>query len=475
MPKLPKTRIVCTMGPACDQVPLLKEMILSGMNVARLNMAHGDLDEQRQRIQKVRQAERETGRPVAVLLDIKGPEVRIGKLKESSYLLETGNRLTLTTELIEGDAQRIAVNYADLTRDLQPGARILLDDGLIELSVESIEGTEIHTRILNGGLIKPRKGVNLPGTHTSLPGVTERDVEHIRFGVEEGVDIVAASFVRKAEDVLEIRRLLEELGAGHVQIISKIENQEGVDELEAILEASDGLMVARGDLGVEVPVEEVPHIQKQMIHKCNLAGKPVITATHMLDSMQSNPRPTRAEASDVANAVLDGSDAIMLSGETAAGKYPLESVRTMASIASRMEDSQDYRELFVKNAALQRTNITEAISQSVVRSSLELEAKAIVTPTESGFTARMVSKYRPSAPIVAVAPNEHILRRLSLVWGVTPILGSTVQTTDEMFESAIASGKRTGIVESGDLVIVSAGVPIGKSGSTNLIKIMHAE
>ncbi|WP_159887234.1 pyruvate kinase [Paenibacillus puerhi] len=475
MSKLPKTRIVCTMGPACDNVPMLKEMILSGMNVARLNMAHGDLDEQRQRIVKVREAERETGKPVAVLLDIKGPEVRIGKLKESSYLLETGKRLTLTTELIEGDGERIAVNYAELTRDVSPGSRILLDDGLIELRVEAIEGTEIHTRILNGGVIKPRKGVNLPGTRTSLPGVTARDVEHIRFGVEEGVDIVAASFVRKAEDVLEIRRLLEELGAGHVQIISKIENQEGVDELDAILEASDGLMVARGDLGVEVPVEEVPHIQKQMIQKCNLAGKPVITATHMLDSMQSNPRPTRAEASDVANAVLDGSDAIMLSGETAAGKYPLESVRTMASIASRMEESLDYRELFVRTAALQQTNITEAISQAVVSSALELQAKAIVTPTESGFTARMVAKYRPNAPIIAVAPNEHMLRRLSLVWGVTPILGGSVRTTDEMFESAIASGKATGIVESGDLVIVSAGVPIGKSGSTNLIKIMHAK
>ncbi|MED4603672.1 pyruvate kinase [Paenibacillus validus] len=472
---MPKTKIVCTMGPACDHVPMLKQMIEAGMNVARLNMAHGDLDEQRGRIAKVRQAERETGKPVAILLDIKGPEIRIGKLKDSSYMLETGGRLTLTTEPIEGDARRIAVNYAELTKDVGPGSRILLDDGLIELNVESVEGTEIHTRIMNGGVIKPRKGVNLPGTHTSLPGVTDRDIEHIRFGVEEGVDIIAASFVRKAEDVLEIRRLLEEQGAGHIQIISKIENEEGVSELDAILAVSDGLMVARGDLGVEVPVEDVPHIQKMMIQKCNIAGKPVITATHMLDSMQSNPRPTRAEASDVANAVLDGTDAIMLSGETAAGKYPLESVRTMASIAQRMEASIDYREQFIKRTALHRTDVTEVISQAVVSSSLELDAKAIITPTESGFTARMVSKYRPKAPIVAVAPNEQILRRLSLVWGVTPVQGYEVASTDEMFESAIRHGKQSGVVQPDELVIVSAGVPIGKSGSTNLIKIMHAE
>ncbi|WP_281890289.1 pyruvate kinase [Paenibacillus sp. YYML68] len=472
---MPRTKIVCTMGPACDQVPLLKDMIKAGMNVARLNMAHGDLDEQRARIEKVRQAERETGMPVAILLDIKGPEVRIGKLKDSSYMLETGEVLTLTTEQIEGDGKRIAVNYPELTNDVKPGSRILLDDGLIELKVESVEGTEIHTRIMNGGLIKPRKGVNLPGTHTSLPGVTARDVEHIRFGVEEGVDIVAASFVRKAADVLEIRSLLEELGAGHVQIISKIENQEGVDELDAILEASDGLMVARGDLGVEVPVEEVPLLQKMMIQKCNLAGKPVITATHMLDSMQMNPRPTRAESSDVANAVLDGSDAIMLSGETAAGKYPLESVQTMAAIAARTEASIDFVERFTSRAQLHKTNITEVISRSVVSASLELAAKAIVTPTMSGFTARMVSKYRPKAPIIAAAPDEQMVRRLCLVWGVTPVQAETVSTMDEMLASALVSGKKAGLVDSGDLVIVSAGVPVGKAGSTNLIKIVQAE
>lgn len=469
-----KTKIVCTMGPACDSVPVLKEMIRAGMNVARLNMAHGDLDEQRARIVKVRQAAAELDAPVSILVDIKGPEVRIGKLKEGSYMLKEGDTLTLTTETIEGDANRISVNYPGLAGDLQPGNTVLIDDGLIELKVESVEGTEIRCRIVNGGVVKPRKGVNLPGVRTSLPGVTERDVEHIRFAVEEDLDIVAMSFVRRAEDVLEVRELLESQGAGHVQIISKIENEEGVDALDAILEASDGLMVARGDLGVEIPVEDVPIIQKQMIRKCNQAGKPVITATHMLDSMQTNPRPTRAESSDVANAVLDGSDCIMLSGETAAGKYPVEAVRTMAQIAERTEAILPYREQFMRRMAEVKPSITEVISQSVVGASLELEAKAILAPTESGFTARMISKYRPRTPIVAIAPNERILRRLSMVWGVTPVLGASAPSTDVMFELALENGKKTGLVEESDLVIVSAGVPAGKTGSTNLIKIMHA-
>lgn len=449
-------------------------MIRAGMNVARLNMAHGDLDEQRARIVKVRQAAAELDAPVSILVDIKGPEVRIGKLKEGSYMLKEGDTLTLTTETIEGDANRISVNYPGLAGDLQQGNTVLIDDGLIELKVELVEGTEIRCRIVNGGVVKPRKGVNLPGVRTSLPGVTERDVEHIRFAVEEDLDIVAMSFVRRAEDVLEVRELLESQGAGHVQIISKIENEEGVDALDAILEASDGLMVARGDLGVEIPVEDVPIIQKQMIRKCNQAGKPVITATHMLDSMQTNPRPTRAESSDVANAVLDGSDCIMLSGETAAGKYPVEAVRTMAQIAERTEAILPYREQFMRRMAEVKPSITEVISQSVVGASLELEAKAILAPTESGFTARMISKYRPRTPIVAIAPNERILRRLSMVWGVTPVLGASAPSTDVMFELALENGKKTGLVEESDLVIVSAGVPAGKTGSTNLIKIMHA-
>ncbi|NOU96297.1 pyruvate kinase [Paenibacillus sp. LMG 31456] len=470
---LPKTKIMCTMGPACDSVDMLKELIRAGMNSARMNMAHGDLEDHKGRIQRVRQAAQELGATVSILLDIKGPEIRTGLLEQPSYELRTGELLTLTTEQIQGTAERISVSYKELTQDIEPGSRILIDDGLIELIVEAVEGTEIRCRIINGGIIKSRKGVNLPGVRTSLPGVTERDVQHILFGIEQDVDIIAASFVRKASDIVEIRRLLDEGQASHIQIISKIENQEGVENLDDILEVSDGLMVARGDLGVEIPIEDVPIIQKQMIQKGNAAGKPIITATHMLDSMQYNPRPTRAEASDVANAVYDGTDVLMLSGETAAGKYPLESVKTMAAIAANIESTLCYKEMLQKKAAVQKNNITEVISQAAVSSSLDLGAIAIITPTVSGFTPRMVSKYRPKAPIIAVTPDERVQRRLSLFWGVIPIKGVSVQSTDEMFESAIQSALTSGLVKPGDLAVVSAGVPVGQSGSTNLIKIQH--
>jgi pyruvate kinase len=470
---LRKTKIMCTMGPACDSVDMLKELIKAGMNAARMNLAHGDLEDHKGRIERVRQAARELGTPVSILLDIKGPEIRTGLLEKSSYELRAGDTLTLTTEQIQGTAERISVSYKELTQDIGVGSRILIDDGLIELNVEAVEGTEIHCRIINGGVIKSRKGINLPGVRTSLPGVTERDVQHILFGIEQDIDIIAASFVRKAADVLEIRRILEEKNAAHIQIISKIENQEGVENLDEILEASDGLMVARGDLGVEIPIEDVPIIQKQMIQKGNAAGKPVITATHMLDSMQVNPRPTRAEASDVANAVYDGTDVLMLSGETAAGKYPLESVRTMAAIAANIEATLSYRDNLQKKAEQQKNNITEVISQAAVSSSLDLNAAAIITPTVSGFTSRMVSKYRPNAPIVAVTWDERVQRRLSLFWGVYPVKGEPVQSTDQMFESAIQSALECGLVKQNDLVVVSAGVPVGQSGSTNLIKIQH--
>jgi pyruvate kinase len=468
-----KTKIMCTMGPACDSVEMLKELIRAGMNAARLNLAHGDLEDHKGRIDRIRQAAHELNAPISILLDIKGPEIRTGLLQDPSYELKTNDTITLTTEQVQGTANRISISYPEMTRDVCPGSSILIDDGLIELRVETIEGTEIHCRIVNGGIIKSRKGVNLPGIHTSLPGVTERDVKHILFGIEQDIDIIAASFVRKASDILEIRRLLEENGASHIQIISKIENQEGVDNLDAILEVSDGLMVARGDLGVEIPVEDVPIIQKQMIQKGNAVGKPVITATHMLDSMQVNPRPTRAEASDVANAVYDGTDVLMLSGETAAGKYPLEAVRMMSAIALNIEEVLPYQDMLRKKAAEQKATITEVISQSAVSSSLDLQAKAIITPTESGFTARMVAKYRPQAPIIAVTTSERVQRRLSLCWGVIPVKGYSVTSTDEMFESAIQSALKSGIVASGDLVVVSAGVPVGQSGSTNLIKIQH--
>lgn len=468
-----KTKIVCTIGPSSESLENTKKLIQAGMNVARLNFSHGDFEEHGNRIKNIKQANAELGTNVAVLLDTKGPEIRLGKLKEEPIELNQDDAITLTTEEILGDRTRIPVTYSNLPNDVSIGSTILIDDGLIGLTVESIEGTEIHCRIVNGGQIKSKKGVNVPGVNISLPGITEKDANDIIFGIEQGIDFIAASFVRKASDVLEIRELLEKHNAGHIQIISKIENQQGVDNLDEILEASDGLMVARGDLGVEIPAEEVPLVQKQMIEKCNRVGKPVITATQMLDSMQRNPRPTRAEASDVANAIFDGTDAIMLSGETAAGKYPVESVQTMARIAVRTEAALEYQEMFTKQANAQQTSVTEAISQSVAKSALDLEVKAILTSTESGYTARMIAKYRPKAPIIAVTPDPKVIHRLALTWGVKPVQGKAAETTDEMFEIAVQGGIESGEIKLGDTVIITAGVPVGRSGTTNLIKIHH--
>ncbi len=468
-----KTKIVCTIGPASESLENTKKLIQAGMNVARLNFSHGDYEEHGNRIKAIRQASQELGKTVAILLDTKGPEIRLGKLKEEPIELVQGEDITLTTEEILGDIKRIPITYKELPNDVHVGSTILIDDGLIGLTVTGIEGTEIHCRIVNSGQIKSKKGVNVPGVAISMPGITEKDASDIRFGIEQNVDFIAASFVRRASDVLEIRELLERHGGQHIQIISKIENQQGVDNLDEILEVSDGLMVARGDLGVEIPAEEVPLVQKQMIEKCNRVGKPVITATQMLDSMQRNPRPTRAEASDVANAIFDGTDAIMLSGETAAGKYPMESVQTMAAIAVRAESALHYREIFQKQAQAQQTSVTEAISQAVANSSLDLDANAIVTSTESGYTARMVSKYRPKAPIVAVTPDEQVVRRLQLVWGVVPVQGTLAGSTDEMFDIAVAGALKSGHVRLGDTVVITAGVPVGRSGTTNLIKIHH--
>ncbi|MBP1993258.1 pyruvate kinase [Paenibacillus eucommiae] len=468
-----KTKIVCTIGPASESLENLKRLLEAGMNVARLNFSHGDYQEHGARITNIRQACEETGKIAAILLDTKGPEIRTGKLKEEPIELVQDKHIILTTEEILGDAERISVTYPELPRDVQIGSTILVDDGLIGLLVVGISGSEIECRVVNGGLLKSKKGVNVPGVKIKLPGITEKDANDIIFGIEQGVDFIAASFVRKASDVMEIRELLERYGASHIQIISKIENQEGVENLDEILEVSDGLMVARGDLGVEIPAEDVPIVQKNMIKKCNIVGKPVITATMMLDSMQRNPRPTRAEASDVANAVFDGTDAVMLSGETAAGKYPVESVLTMARIALRAEDALEYREIFVRTAQAQQTTVTEAISQAVANSALELGAKAILTATESGYTARMVSKYRPRSPIVAVTPNEHVIRHLSLVWGVIPVKGVEAKTTDELFELAVETSIKSGLVTLGDIVIITAGVPVGRSGTTNLIKVHH--
>ncbi|WP_410771218.1 pyruvate kinase [Fontibacillus sp. BL9] len=470
-----RTKIICTLGPACDRPETLKEMIQAGMTVGRLNMAHGEPEEHARRIAGVRQAARELDTFIPIMMDIKGPEVRIGKLKEAFCQLISGEELVLTTEEVEGDCTRISVNYPEMPRVVHENDRILIDDGLVELRVISATDKEIRCRIISGGTLKPRKGVNLPGIKTTLPGVTERDIRHIGFGLEHDIEMIAVSFVRKGDDIREVRRILEGRGAGHVQIISKIENEEGIEHLDDILEASDGIMVARGDLGVEVPVENVPMMQKEMIDKCNLAGKPVIVATHMLESMQVNPRPTRAEVSDVYNAVMQGADVVMLSGESAAGKYPVQSVQTMARVAHQAEETIDYREQFDRKRAQHATDITEVISQSAVSAALELDARAIITSTESGFTARMVSKYRPKAPILAITHDRHVLSKVCLLSGVFPFQGESVSTTDEMFESAIQTALKTGYVTPGDTVVLSAGLPLGQAGTTNLIQIQQVK
>lgn len=468
-----KTKIVCTIGPASESQEMLEKLIEAGMNVMRLNFSHGDFEEHGNRIINVRKACAKLNKTIAILLDTKGPEIRTGKLAVEPIELVTDEKIILTTEEILGDKDRISVTYDRLPMDVEVGSTILIDDGLIGLTVEKVEGTEIYCTIANGGTIKSKKGVNVPGVKISLPGITEKDANDIIFGIEQGIDFIAASFVRKASDVLEIRELLEKHNATHIQIISKIENQEGVDNLDEIIEVSDGIMVARGDLGVEIPAEEVPLVQKTIIKKCNLVGKPVITATQMLDSMQRNPRPTRAEANDVANAIFDGTDAVMLSGESAAGKYPTEAVKTMARIAERTEEALENKEIYLKQVKAQQISVTEAISQAVANSALELNAKAIVTMTESGYTARMVSKYRPSAPIIAVTSSEAMMRRLILVWGVVPVKGEIGQTTDDLIEKALDASRKQGLVSLGDLVIVAAGIPVGKSGATNLIKVHH--
>lgn len=468
-----KTKIVCTIGPASESVEKLTQLIEAGMNVARLNFSHGDFQEHGQRIQNIREAAEKTGKTVAILLDTKGPEIRTNNMLEGAIELRAGENIIISMNEVEGTAEKFSVTYAGLIEDVHTGSKILLDDGLIGLEVTKIDkaNSEIHTKILNSGTLKNKKGVNVPGVSVNLPGITEKDAQDIIFGIEQGVDFIAASFVRRASDVLEIRQLLEEHNASYINIIPKIENQEGVDNIDEILEISDGLMVARGDLGVEIPAEEVPLVQKKLIKECNAQGKPVITATQMLDSMQRNPRPTRAEASDVANAIFDGTDAIMLSGETAAGSYPVEAVQTMHNIASRAESALDHKEILSNRSKDNEHNITDAIGQSVAHTALNLDVNAIITPTESGHTARMISKYRPKAPIVAVTSNDYVSRRLSLTWGVYPQIGQKASTTDDMLDIAVEESVNSGIVASGDLVVITAGVPVGEAGTTNLMKI----
>lgn len=466
-----KTKIVCTLGPATNDKETIKKVVESGMNVARMNFSHGDHDEHKHRIDLVKEAEKETGKTVGLMLDTKGPEIRTGEMKGDKIQLEENNELLISKEDVEGTTEKISVSYKELAQDMEVGNRILIDDGLIELEVTEIDGDDVLTRVVNGGELGSRKGVNLPGVKVSLPALTEKDISDIRFGVEQGIHFIAASFVRKAKDVIEIRKILEESGNEDIFIIAKIENQEGVENLDAILEVADGIMVARGDLGVEIPAEKVPIVQKMMIRKCNEASKPVITATQMLDSMIRNPRPTRAEASDVANAIFDGTDATMLSGESAAGKYPIESVETMAQIAREVENSESYKEKFAGKYEFAAESVTAAISLATCQTSEELGAEAIITSTGSGLTARTVSKFRPQTPIIAVTPNKRVMHQLAMSWGISPLLAARSSTTDEMMDNAISTALDHDLIEEGDLVTITAGTPVGISGTTNLIKV----
>jgi pyruvate kinase len=468
---LRRSKIVCTIGPASDHPDMLKKMILAGMNVARLNFSHGTHEEHGRRAAAVRRAAAEVGANVAIMLDTKGPEIRIGHFKDEPVFLTGNATVTLTTDEIEGDSQRIPVTYKGLPGDVKEGDAILIADGLIKLEVLSTTATEVMCRVVNGGKLTSQKGINLPGIKVNLPAVTQKDIQDITFGVEQGFDFIAASFIRRASDVLAIRQVLEELGS-NINIISKIESRQAVNNLDEIISVSDGIMVARGDLGVEIPVEEVPLVQKDIIKRCNLLGKPVVTATQMLDSMINNPRPTRAEASDVANAIFDGTDAIMLSGETAAGKYPLESVVMMARIAERAETSLRYEDVLAKKSSpLPQHTVTDAISFATCSSAHYLGAAAIITTTASGHTAKMVAKYRPATPIIAVTPNEDVMRKLALTWGVKPLLTTHKNSTDEMMEVAVEAALRAGLVKGGDLIIFTAGVPAGVQGTTNLLRV----
>lgn len=466
-----KTKIVCTLGPATNDVEIMKQLIQNGMDAARINFSHGTYETHAETIAKLKQAREELNAPIPLILDTKGPEIRVKTFKEDKVRLEEDATFTLTTREVEGDVNIVSVTYADLPKDVHRGSRILIDDGLIELKVEDITETDVVCKVINGGVVKSRKGVNLPGVEVNLPSLMEKDIEDLKFGVENGFDIVAASFIRSAEDVLKIRRVLEENGGGQMHIISKIENQQGVENIDKILEASDGIMVARGDLGVEIPPEEVPLVQKILIAKANRIGKPVITATQMLESMVHSPRPTRAEANDVANAIFDGSDAIMLSGETAAGAYPLEAAATMARIALKAESAVDYAAKLANTTEPARVNITNAISMAACATAAELKTAAITTVTKSGFTARMISRYRPACPLIASTSDETVWRQMNLIWGCKPMLYTGELPRGGVFDTALEIAVKSGLLKNGDTVVSALGMPLGFSGATNTLRV----
>ncbi len=467
---LRKTKIICTLGPAVDNEDMIRALIRTGMNAARFNFSHGSHEEHLNRLNLLKSVRDSMGRPVAAILDTKGPEIRIRSFETKSISLEAGDSFTLTTREVQGNGSLVSVTYPELHKEVSVGQEILIDDGLVALKVEEINGQDIRCVVENGGALSANKSINIPGVHIHLPALTEKDVSDIRFGVENDFDFIAASFVRRAADVQAVREVLDRFGGQEVRIIAKIENQEGVDNIDEILEAADGIMVARGDLGVEIPAAKVPILQKQIIRKGLQAGKPVITATQMLDSMMRNPRPTRAEVSDVANAVFDGTSCVMLSGETAGGKYPLEALTAMVNIVEEAEQSIHYWRQFEKRRVIPASNINDAITHTCCLTAKDLEAKAILAATNSGRTARMICRFRPACPVAALTMHEKVRRQLAICWGVIPFLTGEVTSTDRIFSLSAEVALKERLVQNGDTVVITAGVPLGKSGSTNLIK-----
>ena len=465
-----KTKIICTLGPSTDQEGVLRELVANGMNVARFNFSHGSHEEHLGRFEKLKAIREELGLPVAALLDTKGPEIRLRDFKNGTEMLEAGQTFTLTTREVEGTKEICSITYKDLPQDVQPGGTIMLDDGLIKLQIQTVNDTDIVCKVLNNGKIKNKKGVNVPGVHLSMPYMSQRDRDDIIFGAQQGFDFIAASFVRTAQDVYDIRNLLNEYDS-HIRIIAKIENREGVNNIDSILAAADAVMVARGDLGVEIDFTELPGIQKTIIDRSFSFGKPIVTATQMLDSMIVNPRPTRAEISDVANAIYDGTSAIMLSGETAAGAYPVEALKTMSAIAERTEQEGFHLRGRQMDSNPGKISVSDATAHAACLTARDVNAAAIVTVSESGTTARLLSKYRPQQPIIACVMREQVQRQLSLSWGITPLMMSLAHSTDELIEMSTALAKENGYLHNGELAVVTAGVPVGVSGTTNMIKI----
>jgi len=466
-----KTKIICTMGPATDDIEVLRAMARAGMNVARFNFSHGSHEEHKQRIDRVKAVREEYDLPIALLLDTKGPEIRTGDMQDGKIFLKKGEQIRLTPRACLGTPNKISITYPDLYQDVQAGTSILIDDGLIELRVEQTQEQDILCRVLNDGAVSNHKGINVPDVHLSIPYLSDKDKSDIKFGIEQGVDFIAASFVRTADDVQQLRMLLDENGGGHINIIAKIENQQGVENIDGIVALADGVMIARGDMGVEIPAEDVPPIQKMLIKKVTLAGKQVITATQMLDSMMKNPRPTRAEVTDVANAIYDGTGAIMLSGETAAGLYPVEALTMMARIAERTEEDIDYRKRFFVRTRKANPDITDAICHATCTTAYDLNARDIVTVTKSGRSARMVARYRPSCGIIGCTPTKTVWYQLNLAWGVSPVLLEETDDVFDLFDSALETAKNQGLMQSGDIAVITSGVPIGVSGTTNMIKV----